>query len=71
MNQEEVFEFLKDLAKEMGIEDLTLDTVIFERMDSLDYLDLSFEIENKYNVSINEGLPKAATIQDIIDFILK
>jgi acyl carrier protein len=71
MSQEEVFEFLKDLAKEMGIEDLTLDTVIFERMDSLDYLDLNFEIENKYNVSINEGLPKSATIQDIIDFILK
>ena len=71
MNQEEVFQFLRDLAEERGIEDLTLDTVVFERMDSLDYLDLSFEIENKYKVSINDNLPKSATIQDIIDFILK
>jgi acyl carrier protein len=70
MTQEEVFEFLKNLADEMGIGEITLDTVIFDQMDSLDYLDLSFEIEKKYNVSINNHISKTATIQDIIDFIL-
>lgn len=75
MTREEVKKALIEVLKDRGfdVEDVSEDASLTDDLglDSLDLVDLTMDIEEKFGISIpDEDLPKLSTVGAVIDYIV-
>ena len=76
MTKEEVFETVKNVVvEELDVDEdqVTLDAKIKDDLeaDSLDVFEIMNELEDKFDIELDDDNAKAETISDVVDLVAK